>query len=93
MCAICGRGLPDSALQWVQGVQVCLSARYCLVAWLLGASSLSIATLHASALDSTLRASESIPLKKESDRLPGRGTQRAIQRTTGVPNNVRLSLS
>lgn len=61
MCVICGQALPSRDLVRVQGQQVCLAARGCLVAWVKGASSLSIAALQRSALESTLTASGSLP--------------------------------
>lgn len=61
MCVICGQALPSRDLVRVQDAWVCLAARGCLVAWVKGASSLSIAALQRSALESTLTASGSLP--------------------------------
>jgi hypothetical protein len=58
MCDLCGQVHADMVS--VRGLTVCASRRHCLLYTLRNADEVSIARMWASALDSTLRATEGI---------------------------------
>lgn len=91
MCAICGRAILPCDLQPLGegGLMVCRAARWCLVAWLQNATPAQIASMHASASESTLRSAQTVLVRRtgpESKQL-----ERAT-RSNGLPDFVRLPI-
>ncbi len=91
MCAICGRVLAPHDLQPLGGgtLMVCRAARWCLVAAIHQATPVQIATMHATASDLALTASQTISVKRTGpkSRLP-----EVVTRSDGLPDFVRLPI-
>jgi hypothetical protein len=67
MCAICKRVILERDLRPIgNGLMVCASARWCLIAALHTASEAQIAYLHRNASDLALRSAESVSIPRSS---------------------------